>query len=214
MTRRTGPWNSWVSQEPNAHGPQQRTITDTQTKARKLAASAHICITTQTRALFTSMSQEQGTSGGVDCSSSSSSSSPLSARARQALFDEGFAIRAEVTGIQHVERSWTNASDFSRPMQELATQAGWGLIWGRPGLDRRTRSLLNVAMLVALGKDTELAVHVRGAIKNGATETEIQEAIMQASVYSGLPAGLAGTRVADKALQGLKDDKENKQKGS
>lgn len=142
------------------------------------------------------MSREQGTSGGADSSSC------------QTLFDKGFAIRAEVTGAQHVEKSWTNASDFSRPMQELATQAGWGLIWGRPGLDRRTRSLLNVAMLVALGKDTELGVHVKGAIKNGATEMEIQEAIMQASIYSGLPAGLAGTRVADKALQELKDEEE------
>ncbi|KAH8762184.1 4-carboxymuconolactone decarboxylase [Diaporthe sp. PMI_573] len=147
------------------------------------------------------MSQEQKTSGG-------GGSSSLSARARQTLFDEGLTIRAEVTGAQHVERSWTNTSEFSRPMQELATQAGWGLIWGRPGLDRRTRSLLNVAMLVALGKDTELAVHVKGAIKNGATEAEIQEAILQASIYAGLPAGLAGTRVADKALKELKDEKE------
>lgn len=147
------------------------------------------------------MSQQQGSTAGA----ASSSSSP--AQARQTLFDEGYAIRAEVTGAQHVERSWTNASDFSRPMQELATQSGWGLIWGRPGLDRRTRSLLNIAMLVALGKDTELAVHVKGAVRNGVTETEIQEAILQASIYSGLPAGLAGTRVADKALQELKDEK-------
>lgn len=147
------------------------------------------------------MSQQQGSTAGA----ASSSSSP--AKARQALFDEGYAIRAEVTGAQHVEQSWTNASDFSRPMQELATQSGWGLIWGRPGLDRRTRSLLNIAMLVALGKDTELAVHVKGAVRNGVTETEIQEAILQASIYSGLPAGLAGTRVADKALQELKDEK-------
>jgi len=79
---------------------------------------------------------------------------------------------------------------------------------GAAGADRRTRSLLNVAMLVALGKDTELAVHVKGAIKNGATEAEIQEAILQASIYAGLPAGLAGTRVADKALKELKDEKE------
>lgn len=147
------------------------------------------------------MSQQQGTSGGA----ASSSSSP--AQARQALFDEGYAIRAEVTGQQHVERSWTNASDFARPMQELATQSGWGLIWGRPGLDRRTRSLLNIAMLVALGKSEELAVHVKGAVRNGVTEAEIQEAIMQASIYAGLPAGMAGTRVADKALQELKDEK-------
>lgn len=159
------------------------------------------------------MSQQQGTSGGgVSSSSTSSSTSP--AQARQALFDEGYAIRTEVAGPQHVERSWTNASDFSRPMQELATQAGWGLVWGRPGLDRRTRSLLNVAMLVAQGRDAELAVHVRGAIKNGATETEIQEAIMQASIYAGLPAGMAGIRVADRALQELKDEKEKEKKSS
>ncbi|KAK7715190.1 hypothetical protein SLS64_003888 [Diaporthe eres] len=149
------------------------------------------------------MSQQQGASEGA--AASSSSSSP--AQARQALFDEGYAIRAEVTGPQHVEWSWTNASEFSRPMQELATQSGWGLIWGRPGLDRRTRSLLNIAMLVAQGRDAELAVHVKGAIKNGVTETEIQEAILQASIYAGLPAGMAGTRVADRALQELKDEK-------
>ncbi|KUI61671.1 4-carboxymuconolactone decarboxylase [Cytospora mali] len=129
-----------------------------------------------------------------------------SAQARQALFDQGYTIRSAVTGPQHVERSWTNASDFARPMQELATQAGWGLIWGRPGLDRRTRSLLNIAMLVALGKSTELAVHVKGAVRNGVTETEIQEAIMQASIYAGLPAGLEGTRVAERALDELKKE--------
>lgn len=113
--------------------------------------------------------------------------SQAASQAREDLFHEGYAIRAQVTGPEHVERSWTHASNFSRPMQELATQAGWGLIWGRPGLDRRTRSLLNLAMLVALGKSTELSVHVKGAVRNGCTEVEIQETIMQASIYSGLP---------------------------
>lgn len=126
--------------------------------------------------------------------------------ARDALFAEGFAIRKAVTGPAHVERSWTNASDFSRPMQELATQAGWALIWGRPGLDRRTRSLLNLAMLVALGKSQELGVHVKGAVRNGVTEEEIQEAIMQASIYSGLPSGLEGFRVAERALKEFKEE--------
>lgn len=126
--------------------------------------------------------------------------------AREALFNEGYAIRAEVTGPAHVARSWTNVSEFGRPMQELATQAGWALIWGRPGLDRRTRSLLNLAMLVALGKSTELGVHVKGAVRNGVTETEIQEAIMQASIYAGLPSGLEGFRVAERALAELKKD--------
>ncbi|KAH6639939.1 AhpD-like protein, partial [Truncatella angustata] len=126
-------------------------------------------------------------------------------KARQTLFDEGLQIRREVTGAAHVERSWAAAPDFSRPMQELATEAGWGLIWGRGdggggGLDRPTRSLLNVAMLTALGKGTELAVHVRGALNNGCTELQVQEALLQAAVYAGLPAGLEGFRIAQKVV--------------
>jgi len=125
--------------------------------------------------------------------------------ARKTLFEEGIEIRRQVTGAAHVDRSWANVPDFSRPMQELATEAGWGLIWGRPGLDRRTRSLLNMAMLVALGKSTELGVHVRGAIRNGCSVTEIQEAMLQASIYAGLPAGLEGFRVAQKTLDEMKE---------
>lgn len=121
-------------------------------------------------------------------------------KARQALFNEGIEIRKQVTGAAHVERSWANVQDFSRPMQELATEAGWGLIWGREGLDRRTRSLLNLAMLTALGKSTELAVHVRGAFNNGCTEREVQEALLQASIYAGLPSGLEAFRVAQKVV--------------
>lgn len=130
------------------------------------------------------------------------------AEARKVLFDEGIAIRREVTGAAHVDRSWASVPDFSRPMQELATEAGWALIWGRPGLDRRTRSLLNLAMLVALGKSTELGVHVRGAVRNGCSETEIQEAILQASIYAGLPSGLEGFRVAQKVLDELKAEEQ------
>lgn len=144
---------------------------------------------------------------GSDPSASSGSTSIPQQEARKSLFDEGYAIRAEVTGPAHVERSWNQVSDFGRPMQELATQAGWALIWGRPGLDRRTRSLLNLAMLVALGKSTELGVHVKGAVRNGVTETEIQEVIMQASIYAGLPSGLEGFRVAERALAEMKREK-------
>ncbi|KAI0130502.1 4-carboxymuconolactone decarboxylase [Xylariales sp. AK1849] len=125
-------------------------------------------------------------------------------QARKALFDEGIAIRREVTGAAHVDRSWANVADFSRPMQELATEAGWGLIWGREGLDRRTRSLINLGMLLATGKSTELGVHVRGAVKNGCTEKEIQETLLQASIYAGLPAGLEGFRVAQRVLDEMK----------
>jgi 4-carboxymuconolactone decarboxylase len=122
-------------------------------------------------------------------------------QARQTLFEQGQQIRREVTGAAHVEQSWGRASDFTRPMQELATEAGWGLIWGRPGgLDRRTRSLLNVAMLAAMGKSTELAVHVRGALTNGVPESEISEALLQVAVYAGLPAGMEGFRIAQAVL--------------
>jgi 4-carboxymuconolactone decarboxylase len=131
-------------------------------------------------------------------------SKPSRSQARQALFDEGLEIRRQVTGAAHVDRSWSNVPEFSRPMQELATEAGWGLIWGRPGLDRRTRSLLNLAMLLAMGKSTELGVHVRGAVTNGCTETEIQETLLQASIYAGLPAGLEGFRVAQRVLDEIK----------
>ncbi|KAI1840287.1 hypothetical protein JX265_009362 [Neoarthrinium moseri] len=130
--------------------------------------------------------------------------------ARKTLFEEGLEIRREVTGAEHVNRSWANVSDFSRPMQELATEAGWGLIWGRPGLDRRTRSLINLAMLLAMGKSTELGVHVRGALNNGCTVTEIQETLLQASIYAGLPAGLEGFRVAQRILDEEKEKEAEK----
>ena len=115
-------------------------------------------------------------------------------------FERGLAVRKEVVGEAHVERSMARVSDFSRPMQEWVTRACWGEVWDRPGLDRRTRSLLNLVMLTALGRSHELAVHVRGALTNGCTTEEIQEALLQAAVYCGAPAGLEAFRVAEKVL--------------
>ncbi|GAA4784014.1 carboxymuconolactone decarboxylase family protein [Actinomycetospora chlora] len=115
-------------------------------------------------------------------------------------FERGLAVRKEVVGEAHVERSMAQVSDFSRPVQEWVTRACWGDVWDRPGLDRRTRSLLNLVMLTALGRSHELAVHVRGAVTNGATTEEIQEALLQATVYCGAPAGLEAFRVAEKVL--------------
>lgn len=117
-----------------------------------------------------------------------------------ARYREGLAIRKEVLGDEHVTRSLADASEFSRPMQELVTEYAWGLIWSRPGLDRRTRSLLNLGMLTALNQHHELGAHVRGAITNGCTRQEIREALMQAAVYCGLPASLAAFRVAEGVL--------------
>jgi 4-carboxymuconolactone decarboxylase len=115
-------------------------------------------------------------------------------------YEAGLAIRKEVLGEAHVERSLAAVSDFSRPVQEFVTRACWGDVWSRPGLDRRTRSLLNLVMLTALGRNHELGVHVRGAITNGATEQEIQEALLQAAIYCGVPAALESFRVAEQVL--------------
>lgn len=125
-------------------------------------------------------------------------------QARQALFDQGFTIRSEVTGPWHFERLWTNDLDFARELQKLTTQAGLWLIWGgRPGLDKRIRPLLNPAVFVALGRSTGFAVHVRGPVRNGVTEI-ILEAIMHASAYAGFLAGLEEIRVAERAPDELR----------
>lgn len=114
--------------------------------------------------------------------------------------EQGMAVRKEVLGAAHVERSMGGVSEFSRPVQEFVTRVGWGDVWSRPGLDRRTRSLLTLVMLTALNRSHELGVHVRGAVTNGATVEEIQEALLQATVYCGAPAGLEAFRVAERVL--------------
>jgi 4-carboxymuconolactone decarboxylase len=131
---------------------------------------------------------------------------PSFEESRKVLFDAGSKNRAEVMGEEYVKRG-LSLPEFHQPVQQLATEAGWGLIWNRPGLERKTRSLLCIAMLCTLGRNTELGGHVKGAIKNGCTEKEIQETLLQVGVYVGLPAALEGTRVAYKALEELKDAK-------
>ncbi len=116
-------------------------------------------------------------------------------------FARGLEVRREVLGSAHVDRSLSQVSDFSRPAQELVTENVWGAVWTRQGLDRRTRSLLNLAMLTALNRMHEFAVHVRGAINNGCTEEEIQETLLQTMVYCGAPAALESFRVAEQTLK-------------
>lgn len=120
-------------------------------------------------------------------------------------FERGLEVRREVLGGEHVDRSLAAASDFMRPMQEFVTEYCWGTVWTRPGLDRRTRSLINLGMLAALGKGQELEVHVRGALTNGATETEISETLLQAAVYCGVPAGIEAFRRADAVLASMRE---------
>jgi 4-carboxymuconolactone decarboxylase len=97
------------------------------------------------------------------------------------------------------------ASDFSRVMQDFVTEYCWGTVWTRPGLSRRERSLINLAMLTALNRPHELGVHVKGAVQNGCTEVEIQEVLLQTAIYCGVPAAMEAFRVADAALAQLRD---------
>ena len=112
------------------------------------------------------------------------------------LFDKGLSTRREVLGASYVDASLANADDFNFPMQELVTQYCWGEIWNRPGLDRRTRSLLNLAMLTVLNRPHELKLHVRGALTNGVTREEISEVFLQAAIYAGVPAAIDSFRLA------------------
>ncbi|KAE8368122.1 4-carboxymuconolactone decarboxylase [Aspergillus caelatus] len=119
----------------------------------------------------------------------------------QTLFEDGLKIRRAVVGNAYVERSLANgSSDFARPGQALVTEWCWGHVWARPGLERKQRSLLNLGMLIALKAWPELAVHTRGAINNGLTEKEISEAVLQATIYCGAPAGIEATKVTEKAI--------------
>lgn len=103
-------------------------------------------------------------------------------------------------GASHVEQALEQATDFSRPIQELVTEYAWGEIWGRPGLDLKTRSMLNLAMLTALNRSHELAGHVRGALNNGVSEQEIQEILLQTMIYCGAPAALESFRTAERVI--------------
>ena len=118
-------------------------------------------------------------------------------------YERGLATRREVLGDEHVERSLRDATEFTAPAQELVTEYCWGAVWTRPGLDRRTRSLINLAMLTALGRMHEFRVHVRGAVNNGCSTEEIRETLLQATVYCGAPAGLESFREAQVVLDEL-----------
>ena len=112
------------------------------------------------------------------------------------LYDRGLQTRREVLGADHVDGAIAGADDFTRAMQEHTTQYCWGDIWNRPGLDRRTRSLLNLAMLTALNRPHELRLHVRGAIRNGVSRDEIREVLLQCAIYCGVPAAMDSFRNA------------------
>jgi len=116
-------------------------------------------------------------------------------------YQKGIQNRRDVLGAAHVDRSLAQVSEFARPIQEMVTEYVWGGIWSRDGLERKTRSLINIAMLSALNRSHELAVHVRGALTNGVSVEEIQEVLLQVAVYVGAPAALESFRIAETVLR-------------
>ena len=119
------------------------------------------------------------------------------------LYERGLAVRREVVGHEAVDALIEGADDFSKPMQDFVTEFCWGGVWSRPGLDRRSRSILNIGMLAALNRPDALAGHIRGALTNGVTREEIQECLLQVAIYVGMPAGLAAFSVARSVLDNL-----------
>jgi 4-carboxymuconolactone decarboxylase len=117
------------------------------------------------------------------------------------LYDTGLKIRREVLGAEYVDKSIASADEFNRPLQDLVTQYCWGAIWSRPGLDRKTRSLLNLVMLTALNRPHEVKLHLKGALNNGCSREEIMEALLQTAVYCGVPAAIDSFRLAREVLQ-------------
>ena len=117
-------------------------------------------------------------------------------------FALGLATRKQVMGEAFVAAAFSNATPFMQPIQEHITRAAWGDVWQRPGLDLKTRSLVTVAMLTALGKQQELKGHVRGALNNGATVQEVQEVLLHATVYCGVPAAVDAFRSANEIISG------------
>jgi len=120
------------------------------------------------------------------------------------LFDKGLKVRREVLGSEYVDNAIKNADDFSRTLQEFVTEYCWGELWNRPGLDRKSRSMLNLAMLAALNRPHEIKLHIRGAINNGMTKDEIKEVFLQVGVYCGVPAAVDAFRSAREVFAEMK----------
>jgi 4-carboxymuconolactone decarboxylase len=121
-------------------------------------------------------------------------------------YDDGLEVRREVLGADHVDRANARASELTREFQELITEYAWGTIWTRPGLDRRSRSMVTLTALVALGHEEELALHLRAARTNGLTVDEIKEVLMQCAIYCGVPAANTAFRIAQRVLEEETED--------
>jgi 4-carboxymuconolactone decarboxylase len=116
------------------------------------------------------------------------------------MFEKGLKVRREVLGEEYVNKALANANSFNEDLQQIVTRYCWGEIWNRPGLSRRDRSIINLAMISALNRQHELRLHVRGALNNGLTKEEIREVLLQMMIYCGVPAGVDSFRTAQEVF--------------
>lgn len=116
-------------------------------------------------------------------------------------YKAGMTVRREVLGDEYVDKAIANTTDFTKPLQDMITENCWGEIWTRGVLPKRTRSLINIATLAALKASTELKIHVHGALRNGCTAEEIQEVLLQSTVYCGVPSGIEAFRAAKDVIE-------------
>src|ERR1700735_2215094 len=117
------------------------------------------------------------------------------------VYDAGMSVRREVLGDEHVDRAIERTTDFTAPFQEFITRYAWGGPWSRPGLDRRTRSAITLAVLTALGRENEIAMHVRAALRNGLTQAEIAEVLLHPAAYAGVPVSNAAFAIAQRVFE-------------
>lgn len=120
--------------------------------------------------------------------------------------ERGMVVRREVLGDEHVDHAIERTTDFTADFQDLITRYAWGEIWARPGLDRRTRSCITLAALVALGREEELAMHIRAAVRIGLTEDQIKEVLLHSAIYCGVPAANGAFAVAQRVLAELEQE--------
>jgi 4-carboxymuconolactone decarboxylase len=124
-------------------------------------------------------------------------------------YDEGMAVRRDVLGDSYVEQAKARITDFTEDFQRIVTEFAWGTIWTRPGLDRRSRSMITLTALIARGHHDELALHLRGALRNGLSREEIKEVLLQTAVYCGVPDANAAFRVAQRVLDEAEGERDS-----
>lgn len=125
----------------------------------------------------------------------------------KATYDKGLEVRRAVLGDKYVDAALKNVDDFNQPLQDLVTEYCWGAVWGREGLSRKTRSMLNLAMISILNRPHELRAHLRGALTNGVTKAEISEVLLQVGIYAGIPCAVDSFRIARETFKELEEKK-------